>query len=74
MPQITPSDTDRASPTLPVVFVPTSSTNDDIPPPKADFNAPPPYEVAIKTTKLPTYEEAERLAVTINAVPPTRVS
>lgn len=32
-------------------------TTDDIPPPKADFSAPPPYELA---TKLPTYEEVQR--------------
>jgi hypothetical protein len=30
---------------------------DDIPPPKADFSAPPPYELA---TKLPSYEEAQQ--------------
>ncbi|PNF15406.1 hypothetical protein B7P43_G00967 [Cryptotermes secundus] len=30
---------------------------EDIPPPKPDFSAPPPYEVA---TKLPTYEEVQR--------------
>ncbi|XP_046666300.1 uncharacterized protein LOC124358056 isoform X2 [Homalodisca vitripennis] len=30
---------------------------DDIPPPKADFSAPPPYDLA---TKLPTYEEVQR--------------
>ncbi|XP_003490680.1 NEDD4 family-interacting protein 1-like [Bombus vosnesenskii] len=30
---------------------------EDIPPPKADFSAPPPYEVA---TKLPSYEEVQR--------------
>jgi hypothetical protein len=33
------------------------SDGEDIPPPKADFSAPPPYEVA---TKLPTYEEVQR--------------
>lgn len=38
------------------VLLPCSSS-DDIPPPKADFSAPPPYEVA---TKLPSYEEVER--------------
>ncbi|KAG8228905.1 hypothetical protein J437_LFUL011153 [Ladona fulva] len=31
--------------------------SEDIPPPKADFTAPPPYELA---TKLPTYEEVQR--------------
>lgn len=35
----------------------TSVSCDDIPPPKPDFFAPPPYEVA---TKLPTYEEVQR--------------
>lgn len=30
---------------------------DDIPPPKVDYAAPPPYELA---TKLPTYEEVQR--------------
>lgn len=37
-----------------------SSSLDDIPPPKADYYAPPPYEVATQTTKLPTYEEVQR--------------
>lgn len=30
---------------------------EDLPPPKPDFSAPPPYEVA---AKLPTYEEVQR--------------
>ena len=30
---------------------------EEIPPPKPDFSAPPPYEVA---TKLPSYEEVQR--------------
>lgn len=34
-----------------------SPAGDDIPPPKADFSAPPPYEAV---TKLPTYEEVQR--------------
>ncbi|CAG9762971.1 unnamed protein product [Ceutorhynchus assimilis] len=38
----------------------TSSSMEDIPPPKPDYNAPPPYEVATQTTKLPTYEEVQR--------------
>lgn len=80
--QITPSEitVDNTSPTLPnIAFVPTSSSSDDIPPPKADFYAPPPYEVATKTTKLPTYEEVQREKnleeqnVPINTIPPTRV-
>lgn len=37
-----------------------SSSTEDIPPPKADYYAPPPYEVATKGTKLPTYEEVQR--------------
>lgn len=37
-----------------------SSSLEDIPPPKADYYAPPPYEVATQTTKLPTYEEVQR--------------
>lgn len=47
-----------------------SSTSDDIPPPKADFSAPPPYELA---TKLPTYEEVQqekRLEAQNITVPP----
>ncbi|XP_050315368.1 NEDD4 family-interacting protein 1-like [Anthonomus grandis grandis] len=40
--------------------MPTSSSIEDIPPPKADYNAPPPYEVAAQPTKLPTYEEVQR--------------
>lgn len=35
----------------------TSVSCDDIPPPKPDFFAPPPYELA---TYLPTYEEVQR--------------
>lgn len=49
-----------------------SDSTDDIPPPKVDFSAPPPYEVA---TKLPTYEEVQRektrennVAITMTAV------
>lgn len=47
---------------IPMPNVPIHTTRyngeiDDIPPPKADFSAPPPYEVA---TKLPTYEEVQR--------------
>lgn len=38
------------------VFLPCGS-GDDIPPPKPDFSAPPPYEIA---TKLPSYEEVQR--------------
>ncbi|XP_065159115.1 NEDD4 family-interacting protein 1 [Atheta coriaria] len=38
-------------------YVVDSAASDDIPPPKADFYAPPPYEVA---SKLPTYEEVQR--------------
>lgn len=34
-----------------------SGSGDDIPPPKPDFSAPPPYELA---TKLPSYEEVQR--------------
>uniref|UniRef100_A0A1B6CSF8 NEDD4 family-interacting protein 1-like n=1 Tax=Clastoptera arizonana TaxID=38151 RepID=A0A1B6CSF8_9HEMI len=37
--------------------IPVRSLGDDIPPPKADFSAPPPYDLA---TKLPTYEEVQR--------------
>ncbi|XP_030767081.1 NEDD4 family-interacting protein 2 [Sitophilus oryzae] len=38
----------------------TSSSLEDIPPPKPDYYAPPPYEVATQTSKLPTYEEVQR--------------
>ncbi|XP_076252510.1 nedd4 family interacting protein isoform X2 [Rhynchophorus ferrugineus] len=38
----------------------TSSSLEDIPPPRPDYYAPPPYEVATQTTKLPTYEEVQR--------------
>ncbi|XP_058807891.1 NEDD4 family-interacting protein 1-like isoform X2 [Phymastichus coffea] len=34
-----------------------TNTTEEIPPPKPDFSAPPPYEVA---TKLPSYEEVQR--------------
>ncbi|XP_066257482.1 NEDD4 family-interacting protein 1-like isoform X1 [Euwallacea similis] len=46
--------------TLNYVDIPTSSSLEDIPPPKPDYNAPPPYEVATQTSKLPTYEEVQR--------------
>ncbi|KAJ3657838.1 hypothetical protein Zmor_009617 [Zophobas morio] len=84
--QDTPTETaadngHRTPTTVPSVgFVPTSSSSDDIPPPKADFYAPPPYEVATKTTKLPTYEEVQREKnleeqnVPINNIPPTRLT
>ncbi|XP_053616366.1 NEDD4 family-interacting protein 1 isoform X2 [Plodia interpunctella] len=35
------------------------NTMQDIPPPQADFSAPPPYDVATNS-KLPTYEEVQR--------------
>lgn len=37
-----------------------SSSTEDIPPPKPDYYAPPPYEVATQGSKLPTYEEVQR--------------
>lgn len=43
---------------------------EDIPPPKADFSAPPPYEVA---TKLPTYEEVQREKTLAGEHSPPRV-
>ncbi|XP_022913326.1 NEDD4 family-interacting protein 2 [Onthophagus taurus] len=43
-------------PYVPVMTI-TAYAYDDIPPPKPDFSAPPPYEAA---TKLPTYEEVQR--------------
>jgi hypothetical protein len=79
-PEIVVDHSQRLATTVPTIgFVPTSSSSDDIPPPKPDFYAPPPYEVATKTTKLPTYEEVQREKnleeqnVPINAIPPTRV-
>ncbi|XP_001602038.1 NEDD4 family-interacting protein 1-like isoform X1 [Nasonia vitripennis] len=39
-----------------IVLLPRSES-EEIPPPKPDFSAPPPYEVA---TKLPSYEEVQR--------------
>ncbi|XP_046747702.1 NEDD4 family-interacting protein 1-like isoform X1 [Diprion similis] len=42
----------QAAPSTPVMM-----SVDEIPPPKPDFSAPPPYEVA---TKLPSYEEVQR--------------
>lgn len=44
---------------------------DDIPPPKADFSAPPPYDLA---TKLPTYEEVQREKTLQGELPLPRVS
>ncbi|KAL3267409.1 hypothetical protein HHI36_011538 [Cryptolaemus montrouzieri] len=38
----------------------TGSSSDNIPPPKPDFYAPPPYELVTNPTKLPTYEEVQR--------------
>ncbi|XP_072945641.1 NEDD4 family-interacting protein 1 [Epargyreus clarus] len=46
-----PMDTNMPPPFL-------SSIN-DIPPPQADFSAPPPYDIAANS-KLPTYEEVQR--------------
>ncbi|CAH0719112.1 unnamed protein product, partial [Brenthis ino] len=42
---------------LPPPFI--DMNNMDIPPPQADFSAPPPYDVAANS-KLPTYEEVQR--------------
>lgn len=36
-----------------------ASQPDNIPPPKADFTAPPPYEAIVEPSKLPTYEEVQ---------------
>ncbi|GBP50223.1 NEDD4 family-interacting protein 1-like [Eumeta japonica] len=36
-----------------------NNTRDSIPPPRPDFSAPPPYDVAANS-KLPTYEEVQR--------------
>lgn len=41
-------------------FLTASSSTEDIPPPKPDYYAPPPYEVATQGSKLPTYEEVQR--------------
>lgn len=58
-----------------------NSNGDDLPPPKADFSAPPPYELTDNsvqyaqqhhqemTTKLPTYEEVQ-MEKMINHEPP----
>ncbi|XP_063366222.1 NEDD4 family-interacting protein 1-like [Cydia amplana] len=43
---------------MPPHFIDMSNTQ-DIPPPQADFSAPPPYDVAANS-KLPTYEEVQR--------------
>jgi len=48
---------DQANANIPIIGFVVGSSTDDIPPPKADFSAPPPYEIA---TKLPTYEEVQR--------------
>lgn len=47
-------------------YVVNVSNDEDIPPPKPDFMAPPPYELA---TKLPTYEEVQR-EKTLQGEPP----
>lgn len=44
---------------------------DDLPPPKADFSAPPPYDLA---TKLPSYEEVQREKSLQGELPLPRVS
>lgn len=49
----------RSTPQLNVLLTASSST-EDIPPPKPDYYAPPPYEVATQGSKLPTYEEVQR--------------
>lgn len=50
------SEANRLNGAISPVFLPCGSS-DDIPPPKPDFSAPPPYEIA---TKLPSYEEVQR--------------
>lgn len=45
------------------------SDTEEIPPPKPDFTAPPPYEVA---TKLPSYEEVQR-EKTLQGEPPSQI-
>lgn len=52
----TVSSLPRTIPVSPRLLTP-QADSEDIPPPKADFSAPPPYELA---TKLPTYEEVQR--------------
>lgn len=76
MPHIPELPRFNTSETLPVLLA--GSSNDDIPPPKADFSAPPPYELA---TKLPTYEEVQRekdlegqAVPVIRCIPPQAVS
>ncbi|XP_077284777.1 nedd4 family interacting protein [Arctopsyche grandis] len=57
-PMLTPSEIyirDRADMVAQYMHI----TDNDIPPPKADFSAPPPYDVAANS-KLPTYEEVQR--------------
>ncbi|CAG9782588.1 unnamed protein product [Diatraea saccharalis] len=52
---IFPSSVD---PNMPPPFIDINNMQ-DIPPPQADFSAPPPYDVAANS-KLPTYEEVQR--------------
>ncbi|XP_068622974.1 NEDD4 family-interacting protein 1-like isoform X1 [Battus philenor] len=44
---------------MPAPFIDIISNSHEIPPPQADFSAPPPYDVAANS-KLPTYEEVQR--------------
>ncbi|CAF4839781.1 unnamed protein product [Pieris macdunnoughi] len=44
---------------MPPTYIDISGHNMDIPPPRPDFSAPPPYDVAANS-KLPTYEEVQR--------------
>ncbi|GFG36920.1 hypothetical protein Cfor_12466, partial [Coptotermes formosanus] len=59
LPATTLPQTEMTAVGLPSSFrIPDQQAGDeDIPPPKPNFSAPPPYEVA---TKLPTYEEVQR--------------
>ncbi|CAK1589110.1 unnamed protein product [Parnassius mnemosyne] len=49
----------EANMNMPPPFIDIISNSHDIPPPQADFSAPPPYDVAANS-KLPTYEEVQR--------------
>lgn len=58
VPLTTNNDTAGCNETVESSSVPAQPIHvEDLPPPKPDFSAPPPYEVA---AKLPTYEEVQR--------------
>ncbi|XP_044749138.1 NEDD4 family-interacting protein 2 [Coccinella septempunctata] len=60
LPQVTPIPENIPESLPQITCIIMGSSVDNIPPPKPDFYAPPPYEIVTNPTKLPTYEEVQR--------------